>query len=190
MTRARIPLLRVVGRRTRTRAGASSNETNIPAQQPATQAYTRISCAHGHQGRTEGDKSPACQGTRPPDPVGLPVTGSRFPKRSRLSSPAQFREAFARGKRCNTDFFTVIAVPNGLDYARLGLAVSKRKARLAVQRNRLKRLIRESFRVNQQRLSGVDIVVIPRAPANGASSAALRASLEALWNRLERQCAS
>lgn len=77
-----------------------------------------------------------------------------------------------------------------MDYARLGLAVSKRKARLAVQRNRLKRLIRESFRVNQQRLSGLDIVVIPRSLANGAGSAALRASLEALWNRVERQCAS
>lgn len=67
--------------------------------------------------------------------------------------------------------------------ARLGLAVSKRAAKRAVDRSRLKRLARESFR-RESTLVGCDVVVIARPAAAGATNAELRASLGAHFERL------
>ena len=85
--------------------------------------------------------------------------------------------------------FSVIARPNGLGHARLGLAVGVRAAGNAVRRNRVKRIVRESFRANQQELPSVDLVVNARPGAGSASSAALRASVLALWDRVRQRCA-
>jgi ribonuclease P protein component len=68
--------------------------------------------------------------------------------------------------------------------ARLGLAVSRKHARLAVTRSRLKRLIRESFRTHRPALADRDVVVLPRVAAVSADAAALRRSLDALWAAL------
>jgi ribonuclease P protein component len=51
-----------------------------------------------------------------------------------------------------------LAAPNGLNYSRLGMIVPKKIIATAVARNRVKRLIRESFRLNQCELAGLDVV--------------------------------
>ena len=79
---------------------------------------------------------------------------------------------------------------NGKGGPRLGLAVSTRAAGTAVERNRLRRIIRESFRLRQHELPPVDIVVSARAGAKNAPGSELRASLDALWNKVRDQCAS
>lgn len=57
----------------------------------------------------------------------------------------------------------VYAAENGLPYARLGISVGRKKVRKASDRNRIKRLIRESFRLSKAQLPlGVDYVVVPR----------------------------
>jgi len=53
--------------------------------------------------------------------------------------------------------FTVLYKDNGEQEARLGLAISKKLCKLAVGRNRLKRVARESFRLHRAELSGLDI---------------------------------
>jgi ribonuclease P protein component len=68
--------------------------------------------------------------------------------------------------------------------ARLGMAVSRRTARSAVVRNRIKRVVRESFRHGCGRLPSADIVVISRPPAAEASNNTLTRSLEGHWRRL------
>jgi len=83
----------------------------------------------------------------------------------------------------------VIARPNALGHARLGLAVGVRAAGNAVRRNRVKRVVRETFRVNQQELPPVDLVVNARPGAGQASTTALRASVLALWDRVRQRCA-
>ena len=83
----------------------------------------------------------------------------------------------------------VIARPNGLEHARLGLAVGVKAAGNAVNRNRVKRLVRESFRQRQPRLTGLDLVVNARAAAGKASNAELTASIVDLWTRIDRRCA-
>ena len=69
---------------------------------------------------------------------------------------------------------------------RLGLAISKKVAKNAFQRNRLKRIIRESFRTHRAELLGVDIVVMCRPGAKEVANAVLFASLNSHWNTIKR----
>jgi ribonuclease P protein component len=68
----------------------------------------------------------------------------------------------------------------------LGLIISKRCAKSAVRRNRLKRLIRESFRLDQQALAGLDVVVIGKSPAVEKTNQELSALLSRQWKELQR----
>jgi ribonuclease P protein component len=82
----------------------------------------------------------------------------------------------------------VIARPNGLEHARLGLAVGVKAAGNAVNRNRIKRLVRESFRSRQLALAGLDLVVNARPAAAKAANAEISASVATLWNRIAQRC--
>ena len=62
-----------------------------------------------------------------------------------------------------------MSAPNGLDRARLGMIVPKKIVPLAVGRNRIRRLLREWFRLRQQELSGLDVIAQLRAPAGEAT---------------------
>jgi len=72
---------------------------------------------------------------------------------------------------------------------RLGVTVSRKVSRRAVDRNRIKRQIRESFRTHQAGLDGCDIVVTAQAGAAQVATDMLRKSLEKHWDRLGRRCA-
>ena len=82
-------------------------------------------------------------------------------------------------------YLTVLARKNKLTHARLGLAVAKKNAKRAVDRNRIKRIIRESFRLQIPQLGNWDIVVLARKQTVEASSGLLRSSLDKHWNKLK-----
>jgi len=103
---------------------------------------------------------------------------------------ADFQAAYAAGRRVGNGFFGVTAAANTLGAARLGLAVAVRVAGSGVERNRLRRLIRESFRLHQHALPRMDLIVSARDRARRADGAELRAALGALWNKVIEQCAS
>ena len=107
-----------------------------------------------------------------------------FTRQSRLTAAAEFDQVFREGRRSADELFTVLYRSNGLGYPRLGLAIAKRRIRLAVDRNRLKRLIRESFRNAQSNLGDTDVVILARDRAAGADNAAVFASLERHWQAL------
>ena len=125
----------------------------------------------------------------------MPPAAAGLGRRRKLLHKDQFRQVF----RCKTSvyapFFGVHAAPNAGPFSRLGLTVSKRRvSKKAVQRNRIKRQIRESFRLNQSVLATtppgtMDVVVIADGRAAQASGAALRAELDRLWRRLVRKAA-
>ena len=81
------------------------------------------------------------------------------------------------------DVVTVVVRPNDAPHPRLGLAVPRRVARRAVVRHRLKRQIRESFRHNTERLSGLDIIVLTRPGAEKMTSTRMRGLLARAWDR-------
>ena len=109
-----------------------------------------------------------------------------FPGELRLKNAAEFDFVFKKPVRSGGRFFTVLARQNGRDHARIGLIISKRCAKAAVKRNRLKRLIRETFRLTQTSLSGLDIVVIGKTPAALEESHKLIITLNRHWMELER----
>jgi ribonuclease P protein component len=114
----------------------------------------------------------------------LPDTAGFAPDQ-RLHTPAEFGRVFADAARSSDRFFTVLARPSGRSVARLGLTVSRRAAKRAVDRNKLKRLARESFR-HQPALPPWDFVVLARAGADRAERRALRASLDRHFEQLTK----
>ena len=123
-------------------------------------------------------------------PVKHRVTNHRFSRQVRLLSSDDFQKVFKQTSCRSVDQrLTVLARQNGLGHARLGLAISKRIIKTAVGRNRVKRLIRESFRQHQQSLMGLDIVVLSRNAAPQASNPELTSALQTHWQRIARQLA-
>lgn len=109
---------------------------------------------------------------------------SRFTRASRLTQPTQYKQVFAGARRRGDRYFTILSIPNAHEQARLGMAVSRRNMPRAVDRNRIKRLIRESFRQHRADLSARDIVVLAKAPARHASNTELLEALSRHWQRL------
>jgi ribonuclease P protein component len=113
-----------------------------------------------------------------------------LPARLRLRRKSDFDAAYARGRRMGDNFFAVTATLNDLGAPRLGLAVAVRVAGGSVGRNRIRRIVRESFRVHQHEIPALDLVVSARPRARVASGQELHASLAALWKKVREQCAT
>ena len=99
---------------------------------------------------------------------------------------AAFGRVFKQAERSRDNLFTVLYTDNDERAPRLGLAISKKNCRLAVERNRLKRIVRESFRQHQATLPGIDIVVLNQAGTHKANNKQLFASLGRHWQRCGR----
>jgi ribonuclease P protein component len=118
----------------------------------------------------------------------LDSIGHGFPRSRRLGTATDFQRVFEQSCKSADSRLTVLARANGKTYPRLGLAISKRNIRKAHDRNRLKRLIRESFRQRQQQLGGIDFVVMARSTALQADHETLFRSLQKHWAYLVKQC--
>lgn len=112
-----------------------------------------------------------------------------FKKHVRLLKPVEFSRVFKNPVRSSDRFFTILAVPNEISHARLGLAISKKNAKRAVDRNRIKRLVRESFRLNMHRMPAIDLVVMAKPVTKSAENQQILQSLQQHWTRLNKQCA-
>lgn len=117
-------------------------------------------------------------------PDDAPVSPSTFPPSTHLRKTADFAVLRAGGKRCGSEFFSAEVASNTLNFARIGLAVSRRVSKRAVDRNRIKRVVRESFRHQRQTLPAVDVLVVARSSARITANHLLRGDLNQLWLRL------
>ncbi|MBP8098648.1 MAG: ribonuclease P protein component [Arenimonas sp.] len=107
-----------------------------------------------------------------------------FPRSAHLRVSAQFQAVFGEGRRISGTCFRLHAnLPAGADQTRLGVTVSKRVDKLSVGRNRIRRQVKESFRLLRQSLPAGDYVLLARPEAAQADNAALRAELLSLFER-------
>jgi len=163
---------------------ATHYEADLSAFENAPQAHARFSCAQpdprraGSAARSPGQGAVAIER--------LSSGSATLPRRARLLRREHYVEALAAGRTRTQRYFTLYVRPNGESLARIGIITSKRVAPRAVDRNRMKRLVREAFRSMRQQLQGVDIVVqLRRCPPRSATATA-RAEVA----RLLEQCAA
>jgi len=114
------------------------------------------------------------------------VTILSFPRSYRLVNKAEFQIVFDEPLKINQRYLTILYRSNQKNHARIGIIVGKRVANDAVARNRIRRIVRDSFRLNQEKLAGWDIVVIARQQCDTLSKDKIRKGIDDLWEKLIR----
>jgi len=157
---------------------AATDETNLSTPQSSTQTHTRVSRPDGNARGAQRAQAPSCQGPQTAgDSDTTEATGltgearlqprSTFTASDRLRRRAEFQRVQRDGARAQTDHFVICAArfPD-TQTVRLGTAISRRVGN-AVVRNRIKRRIRECFRLGLRLKfpAGTSVVVIGRAGA-------------------------
>jgi len=116
------------------------------------------------------------------------LTG-RFARQQRLTQASEFQSVFANPCVKQGDAsMLLLGIKNNQKTARLGLAVAKKQLKLAVSRNRFKRLTRESFRQHLNIIKGFDIVVVARSGALRKTNQELLDLLSKNWHILSKKC--
>lgn len=116
-----------------------------------------------------------------------PAAFTHFPKQRRLVQTRQYERVFSEGMRSAEGGLVVLACRNTLGYPRLGLAISRRHLPRAVHRNRLKRLIRESFRLHQVKLGQLDFIVVARQGVASMAGQDVSIVLRRQWAKVCRR---
>lgn len=114
----------------------------------------------------------------------------RFRPTQRIRQKSDFDAAYRSGNKIGDTCFFIVIRPNQQGNARLGLSISARTVGIAVNRNRIKRVIRESFRLHQHLLPAADLIVNSRNGARDADNAELAQRLEQLWKNVVKRCAA
>jgi len=108
-----------------------------------------------------------------------------FKKSHRLLKKTDFDFVFQNPKKITNPDFVVLYRENNCGNARLGLAISKKAIAKAHDRNRIKRVIRESFR--KADLPAVDLVFLSKKNISTANTSKIASNLGKLWDRLAKQ---
>ncbi len=114
----------------------------------------------------------------------------RLQGKLKLLTADNYSFVFDKAERFGNYSFTVLARTNNLTHPRLGLAISKKCAKRAVDRNRIKRLFRESFRINQHKLPSVDIIAMCKPSAIKLSNHEMHKQIEKQWHFMRKKFAS
>jgi ribonuclease P protein component len=177
-----------------------NHETYLPTQQSAPRTHAWLSRPYGHAEWPQGSQQAAGERPQAADPLRdfvIALGAEAGPVRARLGfqrnqvlrTGAQFKGVYREGRRFGNALLTAAVCANSAGTARLGLSIAGRTVGNAVARNRLRRVIRETFRLRQLDLPDVDIVIGARNAARGAEAAAVRAHLSKLWTEIIDACA-
>lgn len=115
-----------------------------------------------------------------------------FNRESRLLTPGHFQSVFKKPIRFGSSHFTILVTKSTLPdesckHNRLGLAIAKKRVKLAVQRNRIKRIVRESFRLNQHELPPIDIVVMVKSGIDKLDNNEINKQLTKIWRKINQR---
>lgn len=108
-----------------------------------------------------------------------------MPPEARLRRAGDFTALRKPTGRLGSACFRIRYRDNEVGFARLGQAISRRVSKRAVDRNRIRRIVRESFRLARADLPPVDVLIIANPSAVDLSRSDLRAEVDQLWKRLK-----
>ena len=115
------------------------------------------------------------------------MLNQQFDKTRRLLKASEFKSVFDRAPfRASHSQLLILARPNIQGHARLGLVIAKKHIRLAVERNRVKRLIRESFR-REHSLAPIDAIVLARKGLGELDNSAITKLLQQQWTKINKK---
>jgi ribonuclease P protein component len=114
--------------------------------------------------------------------------GYQFDKSLRLLNSQDYQAVFDNSKlKVSSAQLLFLAYESQLAQPRLGLVIAKKNVRLAVQRNRIKRIIRETFRHERSRLPAIDVIVLARRGVDTLDNAELHRQCQQLWRQLDKR---
>ncbi|MEP2650746.1 MAG: ribonuclease P protein component [Paraglaciecola sp.] len=113
---------------------------------------------------------------------------NNFSRELRLLTPTHFEYVFNNAIPAVSPQLTLLARFNETDNPRLGITLSKKRIKYAHDRNRLKRIIRESFRLQRHSFPNIDIVVVGKSGLDKLSNRELFFLLNKLWKKLAKRC--
>ena len=117
------------------------------------------------------------------------MADSGFSKNLRLLNAAEYETVFENAQiKASCHYLLVLAISNHGPRPRLGMVIAKKHVSSAVQRNRIKRQIRESFRHIAEKLPGMDLVVLARKDADRLDNKELASKLNILWKDIANSC--
>ncbi len=113
------------------------------------------------------------------------MAGFEYPRQLRLLTGGDFKRVFDKAEfKVSEQPLLILSSPNNLDHPRIGFVISKKNIRRAVKRNRVRRIIRESFRLHQHQLPNVDMVILARKGLDTLDNPELHRMIERCWSRL------
>lgn len=117
------------------------------------------------------------------------VNENEFSKKNRLLNKKDFEEVFSLAfKKVGNQYFFILLKKNNSNNKRVGVIVSKNNVRKANKRNLIKRIIKESFRLNKKKLSELDIVVLVKKEVNQLKTKKdVRREIDSLWEKIQTQ---
>ncbi|WP_109340957.1 ribonuclease P protein component [Saliniradius amylolyticus] len=113
---------------------------------------------------------------------------NQFSRELRLLTPTHFEYVFQQATPAVSPQLTLLARHNQLKHPRLGITLSKKRVKTACQRNRIKRILRESFRHRQHQLPSIDIVVVGKSGLDQLTNQQIFDLLERQWKKLSHRC--
>lgn len=113
-----------------------------------------------------------------------------FRRHSRLSTAGDFSLVFKSNLKIGDAFITLLVSKHNSKRPRLGFAIAKKQVKKAVDRNRLKRLFRESFRQSQTQLPCKDIVIMVKHKIIYQNNQQISDMMQKKWQSIKAQCAA
>ena len=115
------------------------------------------------------------------------MSDNSFPGKDRLPDAGAFSRVFnTADARASHKYLLMLAAHNGLGHHRLGVIVARKNVRLAVQRNRFKRIVRECFRQQPASSPGLDVIIMARKGVDTLDNATLSTIVRQQWDKLLR----